>query len=59
MGTFGSRPRVTARVMRAGAFLLKQLDQPLLPRHQRVDLRRLAVEEGGDGFLAPSSGGTE
>ena len=26
-----------------GAFLLKQLDQPLLPRHQPIDLGRLAV----------------
>ena len=34
-----------------GAFFLKQLDQPLLPRHQRIDLRRLAVEEVGDGTL--------
>ena len=34
-----------------GALLLKQLDQPLLPRHQRIDLRRLAVEEGDDGLL--------
>ena len=34
-----------------GAFLLKQLDQPLFPRHQRIDLRRLAVEEGDNGAL--------
>ena len=34
-----------------GAFLLKQIDQPLFLRHQRIDLRRLAVEEVGDGPL--------
>src|SRR5205823_13538661 len=36
-----------------GAPLPEQLDQPLLLRHQRIDPRRLPVEEGGDGaFLA-------
>ena len=34
-----------------GALLLEQLDQPLLLRHQRIDPRRLPVEEGGDGAL--------
>lgn len=33
------------------ALLRQQLDQPPLLRHQRVDLRRLPVEEGGDGGL--------
>ena len=43
-----------------GAFLLKQLDQPLLPRHQPIDLRRLAVEKSSDGALfdRSRSGGT-
>ena len=31
--------------------LLEQRDEPLLLLHQRIDLRRLAVEEGGDGRL--------
>ena len=34
-----------------GAFLLKQLDQPLLPRHQRIDLCCFTVEEVNDGLL--------
>ena len=34
-----------------GAFLLKQLDQPLLSGHQTIDLRRLAVEEVSDSML--------
>ena len=33
------------------ALFLEQRDQLLLLRHQRVDLPRLAVEEGGDGGL--------
>ena len=41
-----------------GALLLEQLDQPLLLRHQRIDPRRLPVEEGGDGVLLSVSGGT-
>ncbi len=49
MGTLGSRPLVTARVMRA--FLLEQLDQPLLLRHQRIDPRRLPVKERRNGPL--------
>ena len=40
-----------------GTLLLEQLDQPLLLRHQRVYLRRLAVKEGGDGVLFSSRGG--
>jgi len=39
-----------------GALLLQQPDQPLLLRHQRVDLRRLAVEEVGDGELLRTAG---
>ena len=38
------------------AFLFQQLDQPPLLRHQRVDLRRLAVEKGGDGVLLGDGG---
>src|SRR5687767_14578070 len=34
-----------------GALLLEQLDQPLLLYHQRIDPRRLPVEECGDGAL--------
>jgi len=34
-----------------GALLLQPLDQRPLLRHQRVDFRRLAVEEVGDGAL--------
>ena len=34
-----------------GALLLEQLDQPLLLRYEGVDLRRLPVEEAGDGAL--------
>ena len=34
-----------------GALLLQPLDQRPLLRHQRIDLRRLAVEEAGDGML--------
>ena len=37
--------------------LLEQRDEPLLLGHQRVDLRRLPVEEGGDGDLLFSGGG--
>src|SRR5439155_9955328 len=33
------------------AFLLQQLDQPLLLRHERIDPLSLPVEEGGDGAL--------
>jgi hypothetical protein len=49
MGAFGSRPLVTARVMRAVRFSWS--DQPLLLRHQRIDPRRLPVEESHDGAL--------
>jgi len=35
----------------SGTLLLEQLDQPLLTRHQPIDLRRLAVEVGSDGSL--------
>ena len=34
-----------------GTLLLQQLDQPLLLLHQRIDLRRLLIEEVGDGLL--------
>ena len=34
-----------------GALFLEQLDQPLLLRHQRIDLRRLPVEEPRDQLL--------
>jgi len=34
-----------------GALLLEQLDQPLLLRHQRIDLCSLAVKERSDGTL--------
>ena len=37
--------------MTAVRFFLKKLDQPLLPRHQSIDPRRLAVEELHDGLL--------
>ena len=43
------RGRVTARVM-SSAFLLKQLDEPLLSGHETIDLRRW-VEEFSDGSL--------
>ena len=33
------------------AFFFQQFDQPPLLRHQPVNLRRLAVEERGDGGL--------
>ena len=39
----------------SGALLLKQLDQPLLPRHQPIDLRRLAIQESSDGALLGQS----
>jgi len=39
-----------------GALLLQPLDQRPLLRHQRVDLRRLAVEEVGDGALLVGRG---
>ena len=38
------------------ALLLEQFDHPLLLRHQRIDPRRLPVEEGGDGVLLGLSG---
>ena len=34
-----------------GALLLQQSDQPFLLRHQRINLRRLPVEEGRDTSL--------
>ena len=42
--------------MSGGAFLLKQLGQPLLPLHQPIDLRRLAVEKSGDDVLLEKTG---
>ena len=43
---------------KGGAFLLKQIDQPLHPRNQRIDRRRLASEEFSDGNVVPASQGT-
>jgi hypothetical protein len=34
-----------------GAFLLEEFDLPLFLLGQRIDPRRLSVEEGGDGVL--------
>ena len=40
-----------------GALFLQQLDLPLLLLHQRIDPRRLPIQEGGDGALFFSAGG--
>ena len=51
MGTCGSEAPSDGAGDEGAAFLLKQLDQLLLLRHQRIDLRRLVIEKIGDGVL--------
>ena len=51
MGTFRVETPGDGAGNAGGAFLLKQLDQSLVPRYQRIDFLYLAVEERGDGPL--------